>query len=131
MSMIASLLKTPLGIAVATVHWIVVAFALLGDKVEVVYPLQVGHQLTLLQYYLLVMDFPAMLVTDLIFRACLFVLGVNAAPAAIYLAVGTGAITLQWLILGSLLQMFVDEIRAESPLTQVQLDQPEKPNQSI
>jgi hypothetical protein len=77
------------------------------------------------------MDFPAMLVTDLIFRACLFVLGVNAAPAAIYLAVGTGAITLQWLVLGGLLQRFLDEVQGESVPFRIPFHQLEKPHQSI
>ena len=128
--MIPYLIRTPLGIAVAAVHWIAVAFALLGDRVEVVYPLQVDRQLTLLQYYLLILNFPALLLTNLIVQGAIYVSGLAVGVVYFYFGVGIIAITLQWLLLGGFLQMFLDEIRPESRSLQLKAEQAAKTGQS-
>jgi hypothetical protein len=123
--MIPSLIRTPVSAAIAIVHWLVVAYSVLGDHAE-------GFgQSTVLQYYLLILNSPAILLTNLIVRPVIYVLGPSEGVGVFYVVVALVVITLQWLVLGGLLQKFLNEVRSESLTFRVRSDQPEKPHQSI
>lgn len=106
MKTLRRLIFNPIGIGLALVHWVVVIYALTGD-------IQEGfRQPTLLVFYLLILDSPATLISNLIVQIPGQLLGLSSS-AYLYPAIWCTTITVQWLLIGGLIQWFIDSRGSE------------------
>ena len=97
---------SPLAIAIAAMHWIVVLFAMFGDNAEPHFGfLHPSH--TLLWEYLVLLNLPALWLNYFICIPIISVLQIYTWSNLIYSVVGIVCVTLQWLCLGAGLQFIV------------------------
>jgi hypothetical protein len=99
----------PLGWGIAVVHWIVVAFAYLGDRPSDSFGVHAGA--TDLIFYLVLLDSPAIMLAKLL--SSIFDISPSIIPAGlIFLIV---LITLQWLLIGAGLTRIYREYHRDLP----------------
>jgi hypothetical protein len=109
--MIRYILLNPLGWGIALVHWIVFAFAFLGDRPSD--PISFGvHSTTELMFYLAVLDLPALFLTKLIISP--FDPSVFTTPMVSIIPVSL--ITLQWLLVGAVVTRMYSDYRTTMPI---------------
>lgn len=101
---------TPLGIALAMMQWIVILFAYLGDNPEPGF----GNSTYLLQY-LVFLNFPALIITNLIAKTIIVILNISLWKNSVYTFVSIFFITLQWILVGKIIELFVESIK-ETPV---------------
>ena len=106
MNLVRRFLITPVGIAIALTHWAVVAFAMFGDQAAEYHP---NGTSTTLMYFLLLIDFPALLIGTLVGNLSVYLLGENWS-SVVYSVANISAATLYWLLIGSFLQIVIAEI---------------------
>jgi hypothetical protein len=103
------ILLSPLGWAIAIVHWIVVAFAILGDVPEDPF-FGSGHSSTGLMYILASLNLPATAVLWILFQPLSY-LGPNNGTTVIWIFLIIIVVTLQWLSIGAAAQAMYEESR--------------------
>jgi hypothetical protein len=105
------ILKSPLGWSIAVVHWIVVVFAFLGDRPPD--PRGFGvHSTTELMFYLVMLDFPALLLTKLLLSP--FDTSILIKPLISIIPITL--ITFQWLLVGAGVAKLYNDYRTTVPI---------------
>lgn len=104
MRIVRNLLITPVGVSVVAVHWIVVAFAMLGDSPEPGFGTS-----TYLTLYLYLLNLPAIMTTSFIVKPIVYLSGLDAGSGSLFAVVMIMCVTLQWLLYGKLIQCIIDE----------------------
>ncbi len=104
MKTVRYILLNPVGIAIVFVHWIVVVFAMFGDKPEPGF-----NKSTYLTEHLVWFDMPALLLTNLISKPIIYAFGIYAWSNSVYSIVGIASVTLQWLFLGAFIHFVISE----------------------
>ena len=107
MKAIRYILLSPVGWAIAIVHWVVVAFAYLGDVPQDPF-FGSAHSSTGLMYMLAVMNQPAFAVLWVLFRPLSYI-GPGNANLVIGAFLMIVVVTLQWLSIGSMAQAIYEE----------------------
>jgi hypothetical protein len=100
------IIESPLGIALAFTQWIVVLFAFLGDKPEPGF----GNS-TYLLHYLVSINYPALMSANLITDLLGFLFNTNGW---FYILLMILCISLQWIFIGKLIELFLENTREES-----------------
>ena len=116
------LILSPFGLALAIVHWIVVLFALLGDRPEPGF-----NKGTTLVWYIAIVDSPALLLTSLASSVIMLVVE-NANLNYLYTSLAIVFCSLQWVCIGALLERMITDVSSNGIPSPV--NQPEKPAQS-
>lgn len=111
MKAVSQILLNPLGSGIAIVHWIVAAFAVLGDRPSD--PIGFGvHTTTQLTFYLALLDQPALVLTKILVSPI--------DPFTSFTPLNTiilvSFITLQWLFVGTGISKLCHEYRREAPI---------------
>jgi hypothetical protein len=105
------ILKNPLGWSIAIVHWIVVAFAFLRDRP--LDPLGFGvHSTTELMFYLVMLDVPALMLTNLLLSP--FDPSILITPLISIIPISL--ITVQWLLVGAGVTKLYSDYRTTMPV---------------
>ena len=100
---------SPLGWALAIVHWIFVAFAFLGDQP---YPSGFGvHTTTGLMFYLALLDFPALSLAR--FAIGLYDASIPITPLGLVIILIM--VTVQWLLVGTAISKAYHDYRRDTP----------------
>lgn len=106
-------LLNPVGIAIAFVHWIVVLYAMLGDVPDQPIGLGIHWGSTELWYYLLMINLPALLLSYLISTPIIYLFNLADWASFIFSITAIGAVTLQWLLVGAVIQSLISERNIE------------------
>ena len=101
------ILLNPIGLAVATMQWIVVLFAMFGDNPEPRFGFNLHRSHTFLWDYLIWLNLPALWLNYLISTPIISVFQIYRWSSLVYSVVGIVCVTLQWLSLGAGLQFIV------------------------
>jgi hypothetical protein len=105
------ILTNPIGWGIAIVHWIVVSFAFLGDWP--LDPLGFGvHSTTELMFYLVMLDFPALMLTKLLVSP--FEPSILVTPLISIIPIAL--ISLQWLLVGVGVTKLYSKYRKTMPI---------------
>lgn len=123
MEYLKSLIKNPLGVALVFIHWIVLVPAIAGYYDRTFNPIEPSgfHPVGSASFYpihyhfydefivvpILVMDFPAILITLLIWSPYYFI-DMTDVFAGGAIATSLFTITIQWLIIGKLVSQIID-----------------------
>lgn len=107
MKTLRRIMLSPIGIALAVMHWIVVLYALRGDLAE-------GFgQSTTLVFYLLILNSPATLIANAEAYILTSVLGTASWFSYLFAAIWCAMISIQWMFVGGVIQLFRDEHRID------------------
>ena len=102
---------SPIGIAFVLVHWLVVAYALLGDFPSAE---NICHNYTMLRVYLAGLNMPALLITHLLATSLISLFSLVAWTNYIYTIFAIIFCSLQWLLVGALLQFLMAQHASDS-----------------
>jgi len=105
-NVIRYILTNPLGWAFAIVHWVVVAFAVLGDQPDA--PLFAVDSGTQLMYILAVLNLPSTLILMGILAIISVILSPGIGIAVFAVALAIILVTLQWMIVGAASKVLYD-----------------------
>lgn len=109
MNGIRYIFTNPFGWAIVFVHWIVVAFAFLGDKPSDSFGVHAGA--TDLMFYLALLDSPAINLATLLSS----IFNISTSITSIGLILLVVLITLQWLLIGAGVTGIYREYRRDMP----------------
>ncbi len=113
MKAIRYILLNPVGIAIAFVHWMVVLFAMFGDATDPRYGFNLSKAHTDLWQYLVLLNLPALLLTNLISEPIIYLFSPGDWANFVYLVAAIGSVTVQWLLVGAFLHFVISERNKE------------------
>ena|SRR5688500_9809911 len=104
MRILRYILLNPIGIAFAVVHWVIAAYAMLGD-----FPSADNffHGYTLLQVYLTYFNLPALSITHLFAAPTIYVFALEAWMNYVYTVFAIIFCSIQWLLFGTLVHFAI------------------------
>jgi hypothetical protein len=103
----------PVGIAIAFVHWMVVLFAMFGDTTAPRYGFNLPQSQTDLWQYLVFLNLPAVLFTNLISELIIYLFSLGDWANFVYLVAAIGSVTVQWLLVGGFFHFVISERNKE------------------
>lgn len=110
MKVIRYIILSPVGCALALVHWIVVTFAFLGDIRPPEFAFGGIHSTTYLMYLLVIVDLPALTLAGYIAQFLITLFGPGIWPLNLVSVVMI--ITLQWMLAGAGITLLFNEYRS-------------------
>lgn len=121
MKVLRYIILSPIGIAFVLVHWLIAAYAILSHFPSNDNPY---YTYTMLQVYLAWFDMPALWVTNLLATSLISLFSLAAWTNYIYTIFAIIFCSLQWLLVGALLQFLIAQHAPDSSV------QPIKPRSS-
>ncbi len=105
MKILRNILTNPIAIAVAVVHWIVVIFAIYGQKHTQPFHF---HNEPILTKWLYLLNFLPMIFVGIILSPIFPFFEQNSFISALFLFLNFLAITFQWLFIGNIIAALID-----------------------